>query len=219
MIVIFDWDGTLCDSVEQIVQAMQAAAETCALPVPEAAAVRHIIGLSLVAAMPLLFPGTTAAQQEAMQAAYASSYQALDPGPARLHEGALETLEWLRSAGFELAVATGKSRRGLDRVLKGLGMETYFQSTRCADETRSKPHPMMLEEILAARGKTVHNALMVGDSAYDLDMAQRIGMASVGVTFGVHSREQLSQHQPVALIDRLEALRSVPQLAAQASTG
>lgn len=219
MIVIFDWDGTLCDSVEQIVDAMQAAAEACALPVPEAAAVRHIIGLSLVTAMPLLFPASSAAQREAMQAAYARCYVALDQGPARLHEGAMDTLEWLRGAGFELAVATGKSRRGLDRVLQNLGMQDYFHCTRCADETRSKPHPLMLEEILVERGIAVETAWMVGDSEYDLEMARNIGMPSVGVTFGVHSPEQLSRHQPRALVDRLHDLRTLPALLAQASTG
>ncbi len=219
MIVIFDWDGTLCDSVEQIVQAMQTAAEDCDLPVPEADAVRHIIGLSLVTAMPLLFPGSSAAQQEAMQAAYARCYRALDPGPATLHEGALETLDWLRASGFEVAVATGKSRRGLDRVLQGLGLEGYFHSTRCADETRSKPHPLMLEEILLERGKAAHSALMVGDSEYDLEMARRLGMPSVGVTFGVHSREQLLRHRPLALIDRLAALKELPHVLSQASIG
>lgn len=219
MIVIFDWDGTLCDSVEQIVAAMQAAADECDLPVPEAAAVRHIIGLSLPNAMPILFPGQPLAVWDRMRDAYSRCYVALDRGPARLHEGALETLERLRECGFELAVATGKSRRGLDRVLRGLDLETYFDSTRCADETRSKPDPLMLQQILAERGKTPERALMVGDSEYDLAMARNINMASVGVSFGVHSPEQLAQHQPRAVIDRLLDLCDLPELIAQASTG
>lgn len=219
MIVIFDWDGTLCDSVEQIVVAMQTAADGCGLPVPAAASVRHIIGLSLPTAMPILFPGAPPAVQEEMREAYSRCYIALDQGPARLHEGALETLESLRASGFELAVATGKSRRGLDRVLRGLGMEHYFDSTRCADETRSKPDPLMLRQILAERRKSPELALMVGDSEYDLDMARQISMPSVGVSFGVHSPQQLAQHQPRAVIDSLLDLCDLPELVAHARTG
>ncbi len=219
MIVIFDWDGTLCDSVEQIVSAMQAAADECRLPIPDASAVRHIIGLSLPNAMPILFPGQPPAVWDRMQQAYSRCYVAMDRGPARLHEGALETLERLRGSGFELAVATGKSRRGLDRVLHGLGLENYFESTRCADETLSKPDPLMLRQILAERGKTSELALMVGDSVYDLDMARQINMASVGVSFGVHSPQQLAQHQPRAVIDHLLDLCELPELMAHARTG
>ena len=219
MIVIFDWDGTLCDSVGQIVAAMQTAAAECGLPVPEAAAVRHIIGLSLPQAMPILFPEQPLAVWDRMREAYSRCYVALDQGPARLHTGALETLESLRGSGFELAVATGKSRRGLDRVLRGLGLENYFDSTRCADETRSKPDPLMLQQILAERSKTSELALMVGDSEYDLDMARQINMASVGVSFGVHSPAQLAQHQPRAVIDSLLDLCALPELIAHARTG
>lgn len=219
MIVIFDWDGTLCDSVEQIVTAMQTAADDCRLAIPEAAAVRHIIGLSLPNAMPILFPGQPPAAWDRMREAYSRCYVALDQGPARLHEGALVTLERLRNAGVELAVATGKSRRGLDRVLGGLGLENYFDSTRCADETCSKPDPLMLRQILAERGKTAELAIMVGDSEYDLAMARQINMASVGVSFGVHSPEQLAQHQPRAVVDRLLDLCDLPELSAYASTG
>ena len=116
-------------------------------------------------------------------------------------------------------MATGKSRRGLDRVLRGLGLENYFDSTRCADETRSKPDPLMLQQILAERSKTSELALMVGDSEYDLDMARQINMASVGVSFGVHSPAQLAQHQPRAVIDSLLDLCALPELIAHARTG
>jgi phosphoglycolate phosphatase len=198
---------------------MQMAADECGLPIPEAPAVRHIIGLSLPSAMPILFPGQPGAVWEQMRDAYSRCYVALDQGPARLHEGALETLERLRAAGLELAVATGKSRRGLDRVLAGLGLETYFESTRCADETRSKPDPLMLQQILAERGKTSELAVMVGDSEYDLAMARNINMASIGVSFGVHSPAQLARYQPLAVVDRLLDLCDLPELIAQARTG
>jgi phosphoglycolate phosphatase len=212
--------------VEQIVLAMQAAAGRCGLPPPEAAAVRHIVGLGLPQAVEMLFPDQSLADREQLARAYSACYVEADQGPARLFEGALDTLERLRDAGLELAVATGKSRRGLDRVLRGLGMEGFFQATRCADETRSKPHPLMLEQILAERNKQASEALMIGDSEYDLAMAQAIGMPSVGVSYGVHARELLQRHQPCAIIDQLRQLCELPQLgllrqgqAVQASTG
>ncbi|QIB67410.1 HAD family hydrolase [Kineobactrum salinum] len=226
MLIIFDWDGTLCDSVEQIVLAMQAAASRCALPPPEAAAVRHIVGLGLPQAVEILFPDQPLADRERLARAYSSCYIEADQGPARLFEGALDTLAQLRDAGFELAVATGKSRRGLVRVLQGLGLEGFFDATRCADETQSKPHPLMLEQILAERSKRANQALMIGDSEYDLAMARAIGMPSVGVSYGVHARELLLRHQPRAIVDELrqlgelaELLLRQPESTVQASTG
>lgn len=219
MIVIFDWDGTLCDSVEQIVVAMQAAAEQCALVPLEAAQIRNIVGLGLPQALAMLYPDLSLAARERLARAYSACYVERDQTPARLFEGALETLEQLRNSGCELAVATGKSRRGLDRVLRGLGMTDFFHATRCADETRSKPDPLMLSQILGERNKCASQAVMVGDSEYDLAMARAIGMPSIGVSYGVHARELLQRHQPRAVIDQLRQLCDLPELALQARTG
>ncbi len=139
-------------------------------------------------------------------------YVALDRGPAPLYPGALETLHALRDRGLELAVATGKSRRGLNRVLAGLGLEGFFDSTRCADETSSKPHPLMLHEILQERAKPVEEALMVGDTEFDLAMAGNAGIGSVGVSFGVHSVPRLQAHDPLAIVDTLPELLDLPEL-------
>lgn len=218
MLVIFDWDGTLCDSLGQIVAAMQAAARECALPVPPEAAVRHIVGLGLPQAVAVLYPERGDRERAALAAAYSACYVAADPGPARLYEGARELLESLRGSSCELAIATGKSRRGLDRVLTGLGMRDYFHSTRCADETASKPDPRMLSEILLERRRPLEQALMVGDSIYDLDMARRLGMASVGISHGVHDHAALGVHAPLAIVDRLSELESVVAGLAQSRT-
>ncbi|MBA6412173.1 HAD-IA family hydrolase [Parahaliea sp. F7430] len=206
MIVIFDWDGTLCDSIDGIVQAMQAAAQELSIESPEVDAVRNIVGLGLPQAVQRLFPDKSEAGRLALAEAYSRQYIAATAEPVRLFDGAREMLENLRQSGFELAVATGKSRRGLNRVLAGLAMEDYFDATRCADETKSKPDPLMLREILAERGFAAEQAWMVGDSEYDLAMAAKLGMPSVGVSFGVHSPERLRQHNPRHLLDELGEL-------------
>jgi phosphoglycolate phosphatase len=212
VIAIFDWDGTLCDSIDGIVRAMQGAAAERSLTVPPAAAVREIIGLGLPQALARLFPELPDGERVALADAYSRQHIASDAGPARLFEGAVEMLEALRAGGCELAVATGKSRRGLNRVLAGLGMERFFHTTRCADETRSKPDPLMLREILAERGKSAGEAIMIGDSEYDLEMAGRAGVAAVGVSFGAHAPERLRRHRPRDIVDDLARL---PELVAQ----
>ncbi|MEH6609973.1 MAG: HAD-IA family hydrolase [Halioglobus sp.] len=221
MIIIFDWDGTLCDSVDHIVLAMQQAAVSIGVPVPEPAAVRDIVGLGLQQAIARVFPGRGDEFGKDFAALYSRHYIEADQPPATLFNGALSTLNSLKGRGIELAVATGKSRRGLDRVLSGLNLSEFFQATRCADETLSKPHPLMLEEILRERGKSPEQALMVGDTEYDLEMATNAGVASVGVSFGVHSIERLMRHQPVAILDELAGLLNIPQCQARepVSTG
>ena len=204
--VIFDWDGTLCDSVEHIVEAMQAAAADFPVAIPEASSIRDIVGLGLPQAVARLFPGLAESTREALATAYSRHYRTLDREPARLFSGALETLLALRERGLPLALATGKSRRDLDRVLGGLGMSDFFEFTRCADETRSKPHPLMLEQIMAQSGLPPESVVMVGDSEYDLAMARAGGVHPVGVSYGVHSPERLSVHRPLAILDRLPEL-------------
>ena len=212
MIVIFDWDGTLCDSIEQIVNAMQAASAELSLPPPAATDIRDIVGLGLPQAVSQLFPELDEATGRALAQAYSSHYSAPERPPTPLFAGAMETLLALRERGFELAVATGKSRRGLDRVMAEVGLDGFFEVTRCADETRSKPHPQMVLDIMAHRGKTPDDALVVGDTEYDLAMARRARVRSVGVSFGVHSRARLAAHQPLAIIDALPRLLDLAAL-------
>lgn len=207
--IIFDWDGTLCDSVEQIVGAMRGAALELDIASPSAPQIRDIVGLGLPEAMTILFPDTPKTEHPALVDAYSRHFVAADAGEgqgSQLFPGALDTLRTLRERGLELAVATGKSRRGLNRVLARLDLTEFFDATRCADETRSKPHPQMLHELMAERGKSAEQVIMVGDTEYDLDMAVQAGARSVGVSFGVHSNERLAIHSPLAIIDSLPEL-------------
>ncbi|OYD23938.1 HAD family hydrolase [Oceanimonas baumannii] len=206
-LVIFDWDGTLMDSVARIVSCMQAAAIDCNQPVPAPESVRHIIGLSLYRAFPILFGELSPAESDALLHAYRRHYLELNTTPTPLFTGAADMLSSLHGTGYRLAVATGKAREGLDRVLEETGLGHLFHALRGADQARSKPDPLMLVQILDELGLAPEQAVMVGDSSYDLAMAEAIGMDRIGVTYGVHNRDQLTVHSPVAMIDDIRHLR------------
>jgi phosphoglycolate phosphatase len=206
MLLIFDWDGTLCDSAERIVAAMSRAADSCDLAVPEAAAIENIIGLGLQESVAALFPAQEQSCYDALKRSYSSHFIELDREPSPLFDGALGMLTECRSRGHQLAVATGKSRRGLNRVLSAHGLEMCFDASRCADETLSKPDPLMLHELLEETGSPASGALMIGDTEYDLEMASNAGIASVGVSYGSHSRERLHAHNPLGIVDSVREL-------------
>jgi phosphoglycolate phosphatase len=199
-LIVFDWDGTLMNSEARIVTCLRRAAEDVGFAVPSVAASRDIIGLGLDEAMARLFPGVDAAGQEALVEAYRGHWlgDAIEPSP--MFEGARELVVGLHEAGLMLAIATGKSRRGLDHVLGDFGLEHLFDATRCADETHSKPHPQMLEEILTDLDTPPDLALMVGDTEYDMQMAGSAGVPAVGIEHGVHSRERLLQHGAITCV-------------------
>lgn len=203
---IFDWDGTLMDSERQIVHCMQAAADDLKVVVPAYEAVRGIIGLGLPEAIHQLFPDQDADLREAIRQAYARHFLGGSGGDSGLFPHARELLGELRGAGHHLAVATGKSRLGLDRVLAATGLTNAFHITRCADETASKPDPLMLHEILAELGVAPERALMIGDTTFDLEMAARASVPSVGLAHGVHAEEELLRHAPLAIVPDLPAL-------------
>lgn len=202
-LVIFDWDGTLMDSVGQIVESLLAAAAQYEIDL-SAEAAANIIGLGLPEAMAVLFPQHPQLHTE-IQAAYAAHYVPRSQ-QTRLFDGVEVLLQRLQQQGIVLAVATGKSRAGLDRVLADSGIAAYFSVTRCASETRSKPHPQMLQEILDVTGIVAADALMVGDTSYDLEMAQRIAMPRIGVSYGVHTAKRLQQYQPLAVVQDVAEL-------------
>lgn len=206
MLLIFDWDGTLCDSTGRIVEAMRQAARQLGLTEPPAAAVRDVIGLGLPEAVQTLFPALEHGQRDRLREQYSHCYRELDDKPAGLFPGAREVMDSLRARGHQLAVATGKGRLGLDRVLAGLDMDSYFDATRCADETASKPDPRMLHELFAECGSGRATSLVIGDSEYDLAMAAAAGVDAVGVSYGVHAPERLMRHGPLAIIDDLAEL-------------
>ncbi|MEH6564543.1 MAG: HAD-IIIA family hydrolase [Halopseudomonas sp.] len=205
--LIFDWDGTLSDSVGHIVSTMRCAAEQAGMPIPDALAVRGIIGLGLPEAVAALYPQEQDQQRlDAVLAGYRTQYRNQPAQPLQLFPGVLESLESWRAQGYRLAVATGKGRTGLDRMLRQHDLLGFFESTRCADETASKPHPRMLQEILRELNAAPSRALMVGDSSFDLDMAANADMRAVAVTYGAQSRDQLLRCRPVHCIDEFSEL-------------
>ncbi|WP_136679956.1 HAD-IA family hydrolase [Neptunomonas sp. XY-337] len=196
-LLIFDWDGTVIDSTARIVSSMQAAARDLSLPSLEDHEAREIIGLGLPEAIRQLFPGINDDMIEPMRERYAYYYLEGDNTPTALFAGVQATLEALRDRGYRLAVATGKSRKGLDRVLAQTGLGSLFEITRCADETTSKPDPHMLHEILAETGVAAEHALMVGDTEFDMEMAQRANVGRIAVSYGAHHIDRLGKYEPV----------------------
>lgn len=196
MLFIFDWDGTLQDSADRIVAVMrQAVADRGLAPLTQTS-IKNIIGLGLPEALRALYPDAPSAELIELQAAYSRRFVESEEVPCKLFPGVLPTLERLRADGNRLAVATGKSRRGLVRVLAGLGLADYFDATRCADETRSKPHPQMLHELLVELSVPAECAVMVGDTEYDMEMAVSAGMPRVAVDYGAHTVERLLRYEP-----------------------
>ncbi len=205
-LVIFDWDGTVMDSTGRIIACMhQAGADLC-LPVLEDDAVREIIGLGLPEALRTLYPGIGDRDLERMRERYAVHFVSAEASPSRLYPGARETLAALRTAGLRLAVATGKSRKGLDRVWASSGLGDSFDASRCADETHSKPHPAMVTELLTELGVAPERALVVGDTSFDLQMARDAGVDRVAVSYGAHPVDRLMNFHPLAVIDALPQL-------------
>lgn len=205
-VVIFDWDGTLVDSLDHITASLAVAAEVCGLPQRSNHELRDIIGLGLVEALQKLYPGITTEKMARLRLAYGEHFFSAAASPHSLYKGIAEVLQALSAVRPVLAVATGKSRKGLDRALLTTGLGGHFKLTRCADETQSKPDPQMLREIMSELGVEASEALMIGDTVYDLEMAARIGMPSVGVTWGVHDAAALAVHNPVQIVDEVSEL-------------
>lgn len=206
-LLIFDWDGTLADSVGRIILSMRSAAIEMGFEVRDDPAIKGIIGLGLPEAIRTLYPQIDDGQIIGFRQHYADSYMALDNVPSPLFEGVVESMQAFREDGYHLAVATGKARRGLDRVLKANGWADYFDITRAADETASKPDPLMLNEIMAHCGVTPQRSLMIGDASFDLLMARNAGMDSVAVGYGAQPLESLRQFEPKLAIEHFSELR------------
>jgi phosphoglycolate phosphatase len=205
-LIVFDWDGTLMDSEARIVASMQSAASDVNLPVPPTESVRDIIGLGLAEALQQLFPGLKAETCDRLTERYRDYFLFRSPVPTQLFDGVFDMLNELKERGYLLAVATGKGRRGLDRVLTETQTRDYFSCTRCADETRSKPHPLMLQEIMRELNVTPGQTLMVGDTEYDMDMARQANASALAVSYGVHCRERLMKYRPHACINEIAEL-------------
>lgn len=203
-ILIFDWDGTLMDSAAHITACMRNAIARAEADFRTDVQIRNIIGLGLEEAVRHLLPEASAAVVRRVVEEYRQEFLFRTSHASELFAGARETLATLQAQGYYLAVATGKSRRGLDKVLAETGLEQVFAMTRCADETHSKPHPLMLAEILTDFDAQPSDALMIGDSEYDLLMARNIQMDALAVSYGVHDLERLLQHQPRGYVDQVD---------------
>lgn len=203
-LIIFDWDGTLMDSIGLIVESMHVAGEAHGFRTTDQA-VKDIIGLSLMHGIEILYPQASNTQKLAIQQSYAEYYI---PNSHRTPffapiENMLLTL---KQQDKQLAVATGKKRKGLDRVLEASASRHYFTITRCADESGSKPDPQMLRDILDYTKQPISQAVFIGDSIYDIQMANRLGMTSIAVNYGTASSSELAAEQPTYQVDTPQEL-------------
>lgn len=198
-LIVFDWDGTLKDSQSHIVDGLCKAADELGF-VLERDDAKDIIGLSLVAAVEKLIPGISVADLDRFIAIYRDHFYKTLP-QTYLFEGVEQMLQDLAEQGYMLAVATGMSRGGLDSSMRKLGVEKYFDTTICADESYSKPDPHMLLEVIDRLGVTKDKVLMVGDTEFDLEMAVNANVDSVAVCCGVHERDRLEAYPASAFLD------------------
>jgi len=204
-LLVFDWDGTLLDSAGAIVDAIQAACRDLGLPIPVDAQARHVIGLGLHDALRHAVPNLPEERYPLMVERYRHHYLQHDH-ELQLFDGAAAMIAELAAAGFLLAVATGKSRLGLDRAMRSSGLGSYFHASRCADECFSKPHPQMLEELLDELAVDGERALMIGDTTHDLQMAHNAGVACLAVAYGAHPAAALDAMQPLARVHEVAEL-------------
>ncbi len=204
-LIVFDWDGTLANSTQMITDCVRAASADAGLAVPEPAAASHVIGLGLQEAIDMLFNKISETQRQHMAERYRYHYYVRDE-ETPLYDGVLEAIADLEKRGFKLGVATGKGRNGLNKSLARSGLANYFHATRCMDECFSKPHPQMLLELMEELGTLPERTLMVGDTSFDLQMAQNANVSSVGVSYGAHPLGNLLPHAPLAHFDRFSEL-------------
>jgi phosphoglycolate phosphatase len=205
-LIVFDWDGTLADSTAVIVDAIRAAARDCGVAVPSVEQASYVIGMGLRDALSHAVPELPASRYGELAERYRFHYLR-DEQRVSLFDGVPELLDELRARGFRLAVATGKSRAGLDRALASAGLQRLFEVTRTADETRSKPHPLMLEQILDATAAARERSLMVGDTTHDLLLARNAGVAGGAVAYGAHEPQPLIELQPAFCVHSVAQLR------------
>ena len=203
-LIIFDWDGTLMDSIGLIIESMHVAGEAHGFTTTDQA-VKDIIGLSLMHGIEILYPQASDTQKLAIQQSYADYYI---PNSHRtpFFMPIDEMLLTLKQQDKQLAVATGKKRKGLDRVLEASASRHYFTITRCADESGSKPDPQMLRDILDYTKQPISQAVFIGDSIYDIQMANRLGMTSIAVNYGTASSSELAAEQPTYQVDTPQEL-------------
>jgi len=205
-LVVFDWDGTLADSTTVIAESLQRACRDIGCAVPADVDARYVIGLGLADALRHVAPGLHPDRYPDLSARYRDHFLTREP-QIPLFEGARELVDVLRERGHRVAVATGKTRKGLDRALAFHRMHDRFDATRCADEGRSKPDPEMLLHLLERLGVAPDRTVMVGDTTHDLEMAARAGVAAVGMTHGAHAADALAAAPALDVFASLGELR------------
>ncbi len=206
-LIVFDWDGTLADSTAIIAESIQAACRDIGEPPPDDIAARYVIGLGLADALRLIAPALITERHSDLAARFRHHYLTRDP-EIPLFDGAKELLSELGTAGHLMAVATGKTRTGLDRALIANGLQQRFDATRCADEGFPKPHPDMLLHLMDRLGVTPEETLMVGDTTHDLQLARNAGTAAIAVAYGAHAASGLTKLSPLALLHSVGELRA-----------
>ncbi|KLT72007.1 hypothetical protein PL75_10475 [Neisseria arctica] len=210
-LIIFDWDGTLADTTAPITAAMQAAFLEHGLPAPPAESIRKLIGYDLRTIISILHPDIDKTQLTALVRTYTTHYLNPNNQNMRLFEHALPCLNTLKEQGYWLAVATGKGRSGLDSAISQTGTAHFWYATRCASECPSKPAPDMVLEICDELGVLPTEALVVGDTTFDLDMAANARAYAVAVSTGAHTSEQLQTSPHLAILENLGGLPSLLQ--------
>lgn len=205
-LIVFDWDGTLVNTIDWIVHCLQKAGEHCGYLAPEPQAAKDTIGLSIENAVQALYPSANNATNDKLVASYSQAYFSKQLTQDDFFPGVYNMLVKLKNTGYQLAVATGKTRAGLTHALAATGTEALFNITRCADETASKPDPKMLHEIMQHTQTSPTQTLMVGDSIYDLQMARNANVPSIGVACGANSHESLQQYDPLLCLQQATEL-------------
>ena len=203
--VIFDWDGTLMDSIPKIVTAMQTAAAVVKVPIPTEQQVKDVIGLSLTPAIQGLFPDISDSDKASILSAYRDAFLGLEEVKSPFFPGAESLIHQLYEQKVILCVATGKSRKGLERVWQSLA--PMFASSICAGEADSKPAPDMIHQLMTWHDCQSETVIMIGDSVHDMRMAESAGVARAAVTHGAHDAAQLSQYDPISVHDDLYSLQ------------
>tara|TARA_R110000751_G_scaffold91266_3_gene179062 strand:- start:266587 stop:267228 length:642 start_codon:yes stop_codon:yes gene_type:complete len=204
--IVFDWDGTLMDSIGKIVESMQTTAKQLGFPVPDYDQAKNVIGISLLPALKQLFNIRDEKEAMTLFHTYKEHFKDHAQISSPLFNGAVELLEELTQRGYILAVATGKARQGLEHNWYHSNTEQFFTVSKTADDAQSKPSPDMLQQILAELDLSADQVLMVGDTTYDMAMAEALNMDRIGVSFGVHNADTLQQHSPLAVINTLDEL-------------
>jgi len=206
-LVIFDWDGTLINSFERIITCYREMFREVSLPCPGDQEIKETIGLPMDPSIDLLYPGLDASQRQSMVAVYRDIWRGDKIPPSPLFSGSMALMDWMSQGGSILAVATGKSREGMEREARSHEVYHHFHHSRCALEGHAKPHPQMLNEIMVEAGVGPLDTLMIGDHVLDLEMARSAGVDAIGVTSGGISAERLEACSPLTVLGTVAEVR------------